>query len=96
MVIDSSAIVAILLPEWDREVFIDAIDNDPVRLISSLIALETSIVLEARKGPVGVRELDLFLHRANVQNVGLGPVISKWPATLGGNTARATIRPPST
>ena len=30
-------------------------------------------MLEARKGAVGGRELDLFLHRANVQNVGLGP-----------------------
>ena len=73
MVIDSSAIVAILLLEWDCEVFIDAIDDDPVRLISSLTALETTIVMEARKGPLGGRELDLFLHRTNVQHVGFGP-----------------------
>ena len=73
MVIDSSAIVAILLLEGDCEVFVDAIDDDPVRLISSLTALETAIVMEARKGPLGGRELDLFLHMTNVQNVGFGP-----------------------
>ncbi|MGH6900074.1 MAG: type II toxin-antitoxin system VapC family toxin [Geminicoccaceae bacterium] len=69
MVIDSSAALAILLGEADDETFADAIDADPTRIMSAVSALETSIVVEARKGPVGGRELDLLLHRGRIDVV---------------------------
>jgi ribonuclease VapC len=69
MVIDSSAALAILLGEADRERFADAIDADPTRIMSAVSVLETSIVVEARKGPVGGRELDLLLHRGRIDVV---------------------------
>ena len=58
MVIDSSAALAILLGEADDELF--ASPSTPTRIMSAVSVLETSIVVEARKGPVAGRELDLF------------------------------------
>ncbi|MGH6905726.1 MAG: type II toxin-antitoxin system VapC family toxin, partial [Geminicoccaceae bacterium] len=69
MVIDSSAALAILLGEVDDETFADAIEADPTRIISAVSVLETSIVVEARKGPVAGRELDLLLHRGRIDVV---------------------------
>ena len=69
MVIDSSAALAILLGEVDDETFADAIEADPTRIMSAVSVLETSIVVEARKGPVAGRELDLLLHRGRIDVV---------------------------
>lgn len=69
MVIDSSAALAILLGEAEDEAFADAIDADPTRLMSAVSVLEASIVVEARKGPAGGRELDLLLHRGRIDVV---------------------------
>lgn len=60
--------LAILLGEREAETFATAIANDARRLISALSALEASIVIEARKGPDGRRELDLLLQ-------GIGAVV---------------------
>lgn len=69
MVLDTSAIIAILLHEKERDSFIDAIADDPVRLMSSVNALEAALVIEAQKGEAGGREFDLLLHRATVDVV---------------------------
>lgn len=66
MVIDTSAILAILLEEPEARNFIQIISQDPRRLISSGTALELMIVIEARKGEAGGRELDLFLHHSKI------------------------------
>jgi ribonuclease VapC len=44
---------------------------DPNRLMSSFTALECAVVVEARKGEAGGRELDLLLHRADVRILSL-------------------------
>lgn len=67
MVIDTSALVAILLAEPESEVFARLIADDPKRLIGSFTALETGIVIEAKKGEAGGREFDLLLHRAEIE-----------------------------
>ena len=69
MVIDTSALLAILFAEPEAEPFAAAIERDPTRLISSASALETAIVVETRKGPSGGRELDLALHQARIDIV---------------------------
>ncbi len=69
MVIDSSALIAILLGEPEAEALARAIVRDPVRLISTFSALETGIVIEVRKGEAGGREFDLLLHRARIEIV---------------------------
>ncbi len=71
MVIDSSALLAILLGEPEADRFARLVALDPRRLASSVSALETAIVIHARKGPAGVRELDLLLHAAGVTIVSL-------------------------
>jgi ribonuclease VapC len=47
MVIDSSALVAILLSEPEAEAFARAIALDSKRLVSAVSALETAIVIHA-------------------------------------------------
>lgn len=73
MVIDTSAIIAILLGEPESELIIRAILADPKRLMSSFSLLECSIVIEARKGESGGRELDLLLHRLQIEIISLTP-----------------------
>ena len=67
MVLDTSALLAILLDEPERRRFNELIEADLVRLISAANVLETTIVLESRSGEAAGRELDLFLHRAKVE-----------------------------
>lgn len=69
MVIDTSALVAILRDEAERRAFIDAIDAAEVRLISAATFVEISIVIEARLGADGARALDQFLSRAAIEIV---------------------------
>jgi ribonuclease VapC len=73
VVIDTSALVAILLGEEDAERYAQAIAEQGRALISAFSVLETSIVIEARKGEAGGRELDLLLSRGGVETVPLLP-----------------------
>lgn len=63
MVIDSSALIALLLGEENALSMARAIAADPKRLLSSFSQLEAAIVIEAKKGEAGGRELDLLLHQ---------------------------------
>lgn len=69
MVIDTSALIAILADEPDAARFEAAMASDPVRSVSAGTLLETSIVIEARYGEAGGRELDLLLHKAQIEVV---------------------------
>ncbi|MGH3562530.1 MAG: type II toxin-antitoxin system VapC family toxin [Mycobacterium sp.] len=69
MVIDTSALVAMLSDDPEAEQFEAAVEADPIRLMSTASYLETAIVIEARFGEPGGRELDLWLHRAAVDHV---------------------------
>jgi ribonuclease VapC len=71
MVVDTSAVIAILLGEPETESFVQALANDPKRMISAFNALESAIVIEAKKGEAGGRELDLVLHRARIEIIAL-------------------------
>lgn len=66
MVLDTSALLAILLDEPERRAFVQAIERDPTRLMSVASFVECSLVLETRFGPDGLRDLDLFIARAQV------------------------------
>jgi ribonuclease VapC len=69
MVIDTSALLAIFLAEPERQALLDLILQAEMRMISAANALETGIVLEARRGEAAGREFDLFVVRANLQVV---------------------------
>jgi ribonuclease VapC len=73
MVIDSSAVMAILLAEPEAETMANAIGQDPKRLMSAVNALESGIVIEAKKGESGGREFDLLLHHAGIEIVPMTP-----------------------
>lgn len=67
MVIDSSALVAILLGEPEADDFARAILEDPVRLMSSASLLESGIVAEARLGEPGAHELDMLIRQLDIE-----------------------------
>jgi ribonuclease VapC len=69
MVLDSSAIIAILLQEPEAARFATAIADNPPNYLSAASLLETSIVMETRKGEDGARDLDLFIYRAGIEIV---------------------------
>ena len=69
MVIDTSAIVAILFDEPERRRFNELIEADGIRLISAATFLEAALVVESRRGESAGRELDLLMHRAQVSVV---------------------------
>jgi ribonuclease VapC len=67
MVIDTSALLAILLYEPEAERFAAAIEQDPMRLMSIVSALEASMIVESRHGLVGLRDLDSALQEMAVE-----------------------------
>ncbi len=69
MVIDTSAIVAVLFDEAERGALTRSIADDPVRLVSAATVLEAGILVESRRGEGAGRELDLLLHRASIEVV---------------------------
>jgi len=69
MVLDTSALLAILRDEPERRSFNEAIEESELRLLSVASFVETSIVLEARFGAEGVRDLDLLISKANLSLV---------------------------
>jgi ribonuclease VapC len=71
MIIDTSALIAILLNETEAEPFAKAIAADPKRIVSSFNLLEAAIVIEAKKGEAGGIELDLLVHRARIEIVAM-------------------------
>jgi ribonuclease VapC len=73
MVIDTSAIMAILLDEPERAAFDRHIEVDPVRLVSAVGRVEAGMVIETRKGVAGRRLLERFLHLTGTEIVAVTP-----------------------
>lgn len=73
MVLDTSALLAILQDEPERRAFNEAIEGAASRVLSVVSFVEVSIVMESRHGAEGVRELDRFLARAGIEIVGVDP-----------------------
>jgi ribonuclease VapC len=60
MVLDTSAIVAILLDEPERPAFDRLIEDDPQRLVFAITRVEATFVIESRKGEPGRERLERF------------------------------------
>lgn len=67
MVLDTSAIVAILEDEAERERFVRQVAGAEVRLLSAVSRVECTCVIEGRKRDAGRAELDLFLREAAIE-----------------------------
>jgi ribonuclease VapC len=64
MIVDTSAIIAILRDEPDAEDLSSAIESADVRRVSAGTYIETAIVTDANRDPVLSRRLDSFLQQA--------------------------------
>ena len=71
MIVDSSAVLAVLLHETDAKRYARAIMTATPCRMSVANVLEASIVVESRGGTVAGHELDVFLERAVIE---LAPV----------------------
>lgn len=71
MVIDTSALLALLGLEAEAARLAAAIEADAMRLVSAATLVEAGIVIESRYGPAGARELDLLIAKARL---GIEPV----------------------
>jgi ribonuclease VapC len=73
VVVDTSALVAILLAEPDAERFARALGDAPVRLLSALTRVELSFVIEGRKGETGRADVEVLLRDGGFDIVGVTP-----------------------
>ena len=66
MIVDTSALVAILRFEPERIALATALDQAPHRSISAASYLELSIVIDSRRDPVLSREVDEIIDRFEI------------------------------
>ncbi|HKS80705.1 MAG TPA: type II toxin-antitoxin system VapC family toxin [Candidatus Acidoferrales bacterium] len=69
MVIDASALAAILFGEAEKRYFIEAIEAADARRISVATFVEVSIIVESRLSAEGLRDLDRFIASAAIELV---------------------------
>ena len=69
MIVDSSALLAILFREPDAERYVAALAAAPACRVSLANVFETSIVWEGRGGPAAGHELDLFIEQVGIETV---------------------------
>jgi len=73
MVVDTSALVAILLGEPDAERFARALGAEPIRLLSAGALVVLSCVIEGRKGETGRADVALLLRDGDFEVVSVTP-----------------------
>lgn len=72
MILDTSAIMSILLGEPDREDFFNLIASADSRYISVLSVVEATMVLEGgRRNTAGGQELDRFMRSQSIIPIGI-------------------------
>ncbi|HEU5235020.1 MAG TPA: type II toxin-antitoxin system VapC family toxin [Terriglobales bacterium] len=64
MIVDSSALIAILRDESDARVYAEAIGNANSRRISAATYVETAAVIDGSRDPIASRRLDELLRQA--------------------------------
>jgi ribonuclease VapC len=67
VVLDASALLAILLGEPERDRFIESIALTTRRLVSAATVVECGLVLISRRGEGGIARLNSLLHEAGVE-----------------------------
>ncbi len=66
MILDTSAVLAIVLGEPGFEAFVDAIASAPSCRISAASFVEASILAESRIGDQGIRQCDSFFRTSRI------------------------------
>ena len=67
MVIDSSALVAILEYEPEREIFLELIEVADARRLSMANFVEVSILAESRRGLLGAADIDRLIRSMRIE-----------------------------
>ena len=67
MIVDSSALAAVIFREEDRRFYIDALAAPSRKYMSSVNFLEIGMVAEARKGEAGAKALRKVLFEAGIE-----------------------------
>ncbi len=73
MIVDSSALLAILFREPGYGAFLDHLESAAAAKVSAATVLEASIVMQVRLGPKGVEALHALLHAMGVEEVAFTP-----------------------
>jgi ribonuclease VapC len=73
MVLDTSALIALLLGEPHAPRLAAAVQAAPARYVSLATLLETSLVMQARIGEQGDLEVDALVHDLELQLVPVDP-----------------------
>ncbi len=73
MVIDTSAVVAILFDEEDQLRYAEAIEGASARLVSAVTRVELSFVVEGRKREAGRERLERFFALTGAEVVAVTP-----------------------
>ena len=73
MVIDTSAIVAILFDEPDQRRYGEAIEAATVRFVSAVTRVELAFVIEGRKREAGRERLERFFQLTGAEIVAVTP-----------------------
>jgi len=66
MIVDTSALIAILRDERDAMAFAKAIADAPMRRISAASYVETAAVIDASRDPIASRQFDDLLREARL------------------------------
>ena len=73
MVIDTSAVIAILFAEEDQLRYAKAIEDASARLVSAVTRVELSLVVEGRKREAGRERLERFLALTGAEVAAVTP-----------------------
>jgi ribonuclease VapC len=73
MVIDTSALLAVLLSEAEADALVEAIVSAGTRQVGAPTLVEAAAVMAARKGPTGEVALDALLQRLEIEVVAMTP-----------------------
>ncbi|MGD0902381.1 MAG: type II toxin-antitoxin system VapC family toxin [Terracidiphilus sp.] len=67
MIVDTSAVLAILFAEPEAQRIADAIEDNPICRFPATCFLEATMTLLGRNGEDGLRDLDLFLAHSRME-----------------------------
>jgi ribonuclease VapC len=93
MVVDSSALIAILLGEPEGDALAVALAGAEMPVICAPNWLEAMMVISARLGRPGVQALSDLLDAAEVQVEPADAELVQTPSTPGNASAKGAIRP---
>lgn len=77
LVVDTSAVVAILTDEVDSDWLIDVLSGARHRFMASATYLELGIAIEARIGPIATGAAARFVRDSDIELVSVDPVIAE-------------------